>query len=77
MALSGTLQNFAGGVMVLVFKPFKVGDYIEAIGHAGTVKEIQIFNTILNTPDNRIIIVPNGKVYQNRLSTIQKQKLVV
>ncbi|MFA9391907.1 MAG: mechanosensitive ion channel family protein [Prolixibacteraceae bacterium] len=63
MAMSGTLQNFAGGVMVLIFKPFKVGDYIDAIGHAGTVKEIQIFNTILSTPDNRIIFVPNGKIY--------------
>ena len=60
MALSGTLQNFAGGVMVLLFRPYKVGDYIEAQGQTGTVKEIQIFNTLLQTPDNRIIIVPNG-----------------
>lgn len=60
MALSGTLQNFAGGIMILLFKPFKVGDFIEAQGQSGTVKEIQIFNTILVTPDNKIIIVPNG-----------------
>lgn len=60
LALSGTLQNFAGGVMILLFKPFKAGDYIEAQGFAGTVKEIQIFNTILITPDNKIIIIPNG-----------------
>jgi small conductance mechanosensitive channel len=60
MALSGTLQNFAGGVMILVFKPFKVGDYIDAQGHAGTVNQIQIFNTILKTPDNKTIIIPNG-----------------
>ena len=60
MALSGTLQNFAGGVMILLFKPFRIGDYIEAQGYAGTVKEIQIFNTIINTPDNKIIILPNG-----------------
>ena len=60
MALSGTLQNFAGGVIVRLFRPYKVGDYIEAQGQAGTVKEIQIFNTLLQTPDNRIIIVPNG-----------------
>ena len=60
LALSGTLQNFAGGVMILIFKPFKVGDYIDAQGHAGSVKEIQIFNTILKTPDNKTIIVPNG-----------------
>lgn len=60
MALSGTLQNFAGGVMILIFKPFKVGDFIEAQGFAGTVKQIQIFNTILTTGDNRTIIIPNS-----------------
>jgi small conductance mechanosensitive channel len=60
MALSGTLQNFAGGVMILIFKPFKTGDFIDAQGHAGTVNEIQIFNTILKTPDNKTIIIPNG-----------------
>lgn len=60
MALSGTLQNFAGGVMILIFKPFKVGDYLEAQGHIGTVHEIQIFNTILKTLDNKTIIIPNG-----------------
>ena len=60
MALSGTLQNFAGGVMILLFKPFRVGDFIEAQGYAGTVKEIQIFNTIIRTNDAQIIIIPNG-----------------
>ena len=60
MALSGTLQNFAGGVMLIIFKPFKVGDFIDAQGFTGTVKEIQIFNTILKTPDNKTIIIPNG-----------------
>lgn len=60
LALQGTLQNFAGGVMILLFKPFKVGDVLEAQGYIGSVKEIQIFNTILATPDNKIIIVPNG-----------------
>ena len=60
MALSGALQNFAGGVMILLFKPFKVGDYIEAQGQSGTVKEIQIFNTIITTTDNKVIIIPNG-----------------
>lgn len=60
MALSGTLQNFAGGVMILIFKPFKVGDVIDAQGHLGSVSEIQIFNTILKTPDNKTIIIPNG-----------------
>ena len=60
LALSGTLQNFAGGVMILFFKYFKVGDYIEAQGHSGTVREIQIFVTVLATPDNKTIIIPNG-----------------
>ncbi|MGB0887808.1 MAG: mechanosensitive ion channel family protein [Vicingaceae bacterium] len=60
MALSGTLQNFAGGVMILIFKPFKNGDFIEAQGHIGIVSEIQIFNTILKSLDNKTIIIPNG-----------------
>lgn len=60
MALSGTLQNFAGGVLILLLKPYKVGDFIEAQGYSGTVKAIQIFHTIINTPDNKTIIVPNG-----------------
>lgn len=60
MALSGTLQNFAGGVLILLLKPYKVGDYIEAQGFAGTVKEIQIFHTVINTMDNKTIIIPNG-----------------
>jgi len=60
MALSGTLQNFAGGVMLIIFKPFKAGDVINAQGFTGSVKEIQIFNTILKTPDNKTIIIPNG-----------------
>lgn len=60
MALSGTLQNFAGGVLILLLKPYKVGDYIEAQGYAGTVKAIQIFHTVINTADNKAIIIPNG-----------------
>ena len=60
MALSGTLQNFAGGVLILLLKPYRVGDYIEAQGYAGTVKEIQIFHTVINTMDNKTIIIPNG-----------------
>ncbi len=60
LALSGTLQNFAGGVIILLLKPFKVGDYIDAQGYSGSVKEIQIFNTILTTPDKKTIIIPNG-----------------
>lgn len=60
MALSGNLQNFAGGLIVLLFKPYKVGDWIESQGVSGTVKEIQIFHTILTTGDNKTIYVPNG-----------------
>lgn len=62
MALSGTLQNFAGGVMILLFHPYKVGDFIEAQGFSGVVKSIQIFNTILTTVDNQTIIIPNGSI---------------
>jgi len=60
MAFSGTLQNFAGGIMILIFKPFRVGDVLEAQGYTGAVKEIQIFNTIMTTFDNKTIILPNG-----------------
>ena len=62
MALSGTLQNFAGGVMILLFRPFRVGDFIEAQGQSGTVKEIQLIHTLLNTADNKTILLPNGPV---------------
>lgn len=60
MALSGTLQNFAGGVLILLLKPYKVGDFIEVNGYTGTVKSIQLFNTVINTVDNKAIILPNG-----------------
>jgi small conductance mechanosensitive channel len=60
LALSGTLQNFANGIMLLLFRPYKVGDYIETQGIGGTVKEVQIFHTILKTADNKTIYVPNG-----------------
>ena len=73
MALSGTLQNFAGGVMILLFKPFKLGDTIEAQGQSGTVREIQIFNTILATPDNKIIIIPNGGLSTGMMKNFSKE----
>ena len=61
MALSGNLQNFAGGIIILVFRPYKVGDYIEAsTGASGTVQEIQIFHTVLVTADNKVVYAPNG-----------------
>ena len=74
MALSGTLQNFAGGVMILLFKPFKVGDYIEAQGYAGTVKEIQIFNTIIRTLDAQTIIIPNGGLSTGSMKNYSTEK---
>ena len=73
MALSGTLQNFAGGVMILLFKPFKVGDFIEAQGYAGVVKEIQIFNTIIRTGDAQIIIIPNGGLSTGTMKNSTKE----
>lgn len=74
MALSGTLQNFAGGVMILLFKPYKVGDYIEAQGYAGTVKAIQIFNTIIRTVDAQTIIIPNGGLSTGSLKNYSTEK---
>ena len=65
LALQGTLANFAGGVMILLFKPFKVGDLIESQGHLGSVKEIHIFVTILLTPENKTVILPNAAVSSN------------
>ena len=73
MALSGTLQNFAGGAMILMFKPFKVGDFIEAQGYSGTVKSIQIFVTTLTTPDNKLIILPNGALSNGSLVNFSAQ----
>ena len=73
LALSGTLQNFAGGVMILFFKYFKVGDFIDAQGYMGTVKEIQIFVTILTTPDNKTIILPNGPLATDSLTNFSAQ----
>lgn len=73
LALSGTLQNFAGGVLLLVLKPFKVGDFIDAQGYTGTVAEIQIFFTILKTPDNRTIIIPNGPLSTGSLTNFSTE----
>ena len=73
MALSGTLQNFAGGVMILMFKPYKVGDVIEAQGYVGTVNEIQIFVTILTTFDNKTILIPNGPLANGSLTNFSTQ----
>lgn len=73
MALSGNLSNFAGGLIILLFKPYKVGDYIESQGVGGTVKEIQIFHTILLTADNKNIFIPNGSLSSGIVTNIGKE----
>ena len=73
MALSGTLQNFAGGVIILILKPFKIGDFIEAQGYTGTVKEITIFSTMLNTADKKLVIIPNGPLSTGALTNFSAE----
>lgn len=75
MALSGNLQNLAGGIILLLFKPYKVGDYIEAQGVSGTVKAIQIFHTILTTPDNKELFIPNGALSSGNITNYSKNDL--
>ncbi len=78
LALQGTLANFAGGVLILIFKPYRVGDLIEAQGHVGWVKEIQIFVTIITTPDTRTVIIPNGVISNGDItnnSTLGKMRV--
>ena len=72
MALSGTLQNFAGGVMIMLFRPFKVGDFISAQGYEGFVSEIQIFSTFLKTTDNKVVILPNGTLSTGTMTVFSK-----
>lgn len=75
MALSGNLQNLAGGLIVLVFKPYKVGDYIEAQGTQGTVREIQIFHTIVTRPDSTLAYVPNGAMSSGLITNYSRNEL--
>lgn len=74
LALNGTVQNFAGGIMLLIFKPFKSGDFIEAQGYSGTVSELSITSTKLVTTDNRVIIIPNGILSNNIINNYSDQK---
>lgn len=73
MALSGTLQNFAGGVMIMLFRPFKVGDFIASQGYEGKVSAIQIFNTVILTPDNKTVILPNGALSTGVVTNFNKE----
>ena len=73
MALSGNLHNFAGGLIVLLFRPFKVGDWIESQGVSGTVREIQIFHTILTTADNKVIYIPNGALSSGTVTNYSRE----
>ena len=76
LALQGSLANFAGGVLILFFKPYRVGDLIEAQGHLGVVKEIQIFNTILTSPQNRRIVIPNGAMSNGSIENYSSEGLL-
>ncbi len=73
-ALQGSLANFAAGIMLIIFRPFKAYDYIEAGGSAGVVESISIFNTILNTPDNRRVIIPNSKITGDNIINYSAQE---
>ncbi len=73
LALQGSLGNFAGGVLILMFRPYKVGDVVDAQGIVGSVAEIQIFNTVLKTPDNKTIIVPNGAISNGIITNFSTQ----
>ena len=73
LALQGSLGNFAGGVLIMIFKPFKIGDFIQAQGERGTVKEIEIFTTKLNTPDNKEVIIPNGTLSNGNITNFSTE----
>jgi small conductance mechanosensitive channel len=73
LSLQGTLQNFAGGIVLLLLKPFKVGDVVDVKGYLGTVKEIQIFYTIVNTFDNKVIYLPNGSLANSDMTNLSQE----
>lgn len=75
MALNGTVQNFAGGIMIIAFKPFKAGDYIQAQGYEGTVSEVNIVNTKLTTVDNKSVIIPNGALFNGTVNNFSDNTL--
>lgn len=75
LALQGSLSNFAGGVLILILKPFKIGDFIETESYLGTVKKINVFHTILKTPDNKTIILPNSNVSNGNIVNFTREKM--
>lgn len=75
MAMSGTVQNFAGGIMILAFKPFKAGDFIEAQGYSGTVSSVSIVSTSLVTPDNKSVIIPNGALFNGNINNYSRNPI--
>jgi small conductance mechanosensitive channel len=74
LALQGSLQNFAAGVMLIVFRPFKVGDFVEAGGQAGVIEQISIFSTTMRSGDNKEIIVPNGQIYSGAITNVSAKE---
>ena len=74
LALRDSLSNFAAGVMLVLFRPFKVGDFVDTAGISGSVKSISIFNTVLKTPDNRVITVPNGLIYADTITNYSAEE---
>ena len=74
LALQGSLSNFAAGILIVIYRPYKVGDYIQADNHLGTVDDIQIFSTVLRTPDNKIVVVPNGSIMDGSIVNFSQQK---
>lgn len=75
MALSGTVQNFAGGIILLIFRPFKAGDFVTASGVSGTVMEVTIVSTKVLTPDNRVVVLPNGALFSSNIENVSAQPL--
>jgi len=75
LALQGSLSNFAAGVLIVMFRPYKVGDFIEAAGVAGTVEEVQIFTTVMKTPDNKKIIVPNSQIMDGIITNVTANEI--
>lgn len=74
LAVQGSLSNFAGGIVILVMRPFKLGDFIEAQGHSGTVTDIKMFYTYLNTPDNKVVMIPNGNLGNGDIINYSKEE---